>query len=393
MLMVDVPVLPKPDVDIDALRSYRLGRVLEQMDNADVDLMVLLNPVNLRYAADWREYPLFQSRIQIYDLFVGRDGTMAMHGGYGSPPSAVGERYPTHALNSFDGGLDLEENARRFANDVLATAGKGARIAVEKVNPSVVHALCERGLRVVDGEPLIQAARYIKSAEEIQCLRHSIAVAETAIDVMRSATEPGVTENQLFSLLHQVNVANDGDWIDARILCSGPRTNPWYQVATDRKIASGDLVAVDTDMIGPFGYCADISRTWLVGDSPTAQQRDLYRRAHAEITHNVMLLEPGRTFREISEKAFRHDDEFVAHRYTCLAHGVGMTDEYPKIAYRQDWEKEGYDGEIAANTVLSVESFVGSDRGGPGVKLEDMYLLTSDGPERLSAYPFEKALL
>lgn len=237
------------------------------------------------------------------------------------------------------------------------------------------------------------AARYVKSAEEIRCLQHSIAVAETAIDRVRSATETGVTENQLLSLLHQVNIANDGDWIDARMLCSGPRTNPWYQMATDREIAAGDLVAIDTDMIGPLGYCADISRTWLVGEVPTEQQRDLYRRAHAEITHNAALLEPGRSFREISESAYEHDEEFIAHRYTCLAHGVGMSDEYPKIAYRQDWDNDGYDGEIVPNTVMSVESFVGSDRGGPGVKLEDMYLVTSDGPKRLSTYPLEEALL
>lgn len=105
------------------------------------------------------------------------------------------------------------------------------------------------------------------------------------------------------------------------------------------------------------------------------------------------LLEPGRTFREISESAYEHDEEFIAHRYTCLAHGVGMSDEYPKIAYRQDWDNDGYDGEIVPNTVMSVESFVGSDRGGPGVKLEDMYLVTSDGPKRLSTYPLEEALL
>ncbi|MDE0066649.1 MAG: M24 family metallopeptidase [Acidimicrobiaceae bacterium] len=390
---MEIPVLEKPDVDIDAVRAYRRRRVLEQMDAADVELLVLLNPVSLRYAADWREYPLFQSRIQIYDLFVDPDGNMTMHGGYGSDGAAVGEQHPTHRLNSFDGGLELEEYSRRFASDVLTATGPGARIAVEQINPSVVVALREQGVRVVDAEPLIEAARYVKSAEEIQCLRHSIAVAEAAIDVMRSATEPGITENQLFSLLHQVNIANDGDWIDARMLCSGPRTNPWYQQSTDRKIAAGDLVAVDTDMIGPFGYCADISRTWAVDDTPTLQQRDLYRRAHSEITHNAALLEPGRTFREVSEKAFQHDAEFIAHRYTCLAHGVGLSDEYPKIVYRQDWETEGYDGEIMVDTVLSVESFVGSERGGPGVKLEDMYLVTADGPERLSSYPFEEELL
>ena len=391
--MFDTAILTKPDIDLDALRSYRLERVLEQMNIADVDLLVLFNPASLRYVADWREYPLYQSRIQVFDLLVERDGTMNLHGGYGELPPSVSNGLPTHALNCFDSGLELNTNAAAFAADVLAMVGAGARVALEQVNPSVTRALLDQGLRAIDAEPLMEAARYVKSVEEIQCLKHSIAVAETALHSMRCASNPGITENQLFSLLHQINIANDGDWIDARMLCSGPRTNPWYQMATDREVARGELVAVDTDMIGPFGYCADISRTWLVGEMPTAQQRDLYQRAHAEITHNAMLLEVGRSFREISEKAFRQPEEFIAHRYTCLAHGVGMTDEYPKIAYQQDWEHDGYDGEVFENTVMSVESFVGSDRGGPGVKLEDMYLVTSDGPCRLSSYPFEESLL
>ena len=130
-------------------------------------------------------------------------------------------------------------------------------------------------------------------------------------------------------------------------------------------------MAVDTDMVGPFGYGADISRTWLVGDRPpTGDQRDRYQRAHAEITHTARILAPGRTFKDVSDKAFRQPDEFIAHRYACVAHGVGMTDEYPRIAYRQDWPELGYDGELVPGAVISVESFVGSEHGGPGVKLE-----------------------
>ncbi|MEM7275235.1 MAG: Xaa-Pro peptidase family protein [Actinomycetota bacterium] len=387
-----VPIVPPPVVDLDALRSYRLGRVRQQMEAAEVDLLILLNPASLRYAVDWREYAVYQSRIQVYDLFVLGSGELILHGGYGADVPGLEVR-PTHALNGFDGGLDLVERARRFAADAVAAAGPGGRVAVEHVNPSATQALVDAGLVVVDAEPLMEAARYVKSAEEIACLRHSVAVAEAAMDLMRTALVPGVTENQLLALLHQVNVANDGEWIDGRMLCSGPRTNPWYQVATDRAVQDGDLLAFDTDMIGPFGYSADISRTWLLGERPTATQRDRYRRAHAEITHNAALLEPGRTFRELSDKSFRQPTEFVANRYTCLAHGLGLTDEYPKIPYPIDWATDGYDGELVANTVLTVESFVGSEHGGPGVKLEDMYLVTDDGPERLSAHPFEEILL
>lgn len=196
------------------------------------------------------------------------------------------------------------------------------------------------------------------------------------------------------AILHQVNIANGGDWIDGRMLCSGPRTNPWYQEASPRRLENGDLLAFDTDMIGPNGYCADISRTWLSGHgNPTAVRRDRYRRAHAEIEHNAALIHPGTTFRELSDTAFRQPAEFITNRYACLAHGVGMSDEWPRVYYRHDWDAHGYDGVIEPNMVLSVESFVGSDQGGPGVKLEQMYVVTDHGPQPLSTYPYEPSLL
>lgn len=385
-----IPIVEPPDVDMAALRSYRLSRVTEQMTMNGVDLLVLVNPVSLRYAADWREYAMFVSRIPTYYLFVFPDGRLVMHGAYAQEHEFIAEFRPADYLSAFDGGLDLGELAGSFAAKVRAAAGSGATVAVERISPSAVQALEAAGLRILDGDPLMEQARSVKSEQELTCMRHSIATAEAAMSAMWAALEPGITENQLFAILHQTNVANDGDWIDGRMLCSGPRTNPWYQEASDKVILSGELVAFDTDMIGPFGYCADISRTWLVGGAPpTSVQRDLYRRAHAEVEHNASLVSAGMSFRELSDKAYRHDDEFVAHRYACMAHGVGLTDEYPKIYYRQDWERHGYDGVIEANTVLSIESFVGSERGGPGVKLEEMYLVTTTGAERLSSYPFE----
>ncbi len=390
---VSVPVLRRPAVDARALRAYRLARLTAEMRAADVALAVLTNPISLRYAADWREYLPYQSHIPTYTLFVTADGGLTMFGAYATGHDVIDAFGPTHGLNGFDGGLEQRARVARFVDDVVAAVGRGARVALEPLNPSVGLALAADGVDVVDAEPLVEAAKFVKSAGELVCIRHSIDVAEAALGLLRSQP-PGVTENEQVALLHHVNIANDGDWIDGRMLCSGPRTNPWYQQASPRVIRPGDLVAVDTDMVGPFGYTADISRTWVSGEvEATAEQRDRYRRAHDEIVHNAALLEPGRTFRELTEKSFRQPEEFVAHRYTCLAHGVGMSDEYPRIVYPQDWQREGYDGELVPGAVLTVESFVGSELGGPGVKLEDMYVITDTGAERLSTYPFEEALL
>ena len=119
----------------------------------------------------------------------------------------------------------------------------------------------------------------------------------------------------------------------------------------------------------------------------------LYQRAFDEVHHNMALIAPGVGFRELSEKAYRQPERFVPNRYTCLAHGVGMSDEYPMIAYRQDWARTGYDGVIQEHMVLCVESYVGETGGEEGVKLEQPVLVTASGCEPLCHYPFEESWL
>jgi Xaa-Pro aminopeptidase len=69
--------------------------------------------------------------------------------------------------------------------------------------------------------------------------------------------------------------------------------------------------------------------------------------------------------------------------YSCLFHGVGQCDEFPNIVMPSSWADFGYEGVLEAGMVLTVESFVGRQDGGEGVKLEIQVLVTENGPERL----------
>ena len=321
----------------------------------DVALSILSSPLSLRYAVDFREYQLFQSRIPTFVLFVPVEGPVTLFGAANHDLDLVDEYRPTQLLNTFDGGADRGRHRSSLRAHPSATLWPTAdsrrvhRVAVERLHTSTVSTLTGSGVEVVDADPIIESGPAASSRRERSpCMRHAVTVAQRAIDLMRAALEPGITENELWAILHHTNIANDGDWIDGRMLASGPRTNPWLQEATSRVIGAGELVGLDTDMIGPFGYCADISRTFLCGDvAPTPAQIDLYRHAHDEVHTNVGLLEPGLGFRELAMKAYARREEFRAHRYPCLAHGVGMSDEYPQIRYLEDWDERGYDGEIA----------------------------------------------
>ena len=385
-----------PEIDFDALYGYRMDRIKSSLREAGAVMCVLVSPISLRYAVDYRTYGLFQAHIPATYLFVPIEGPVVIHGTYGPSPM-VDEVRPGRAISFFDGAEELSEAARLLADDIvnyLAELGTdNRRIAVEYVNPSITQALLQRGLEVADGVIVSERARVIKSDEELTCMKWAIAVAELGIAKMKEAMKPGVSEVQLWALLNYTNLANNGDWHDGRMLASGPRTNPWCQEACERKIQSGDLVAFDTDMIGPYGYFADISRTFHCGpDTPTKRQKQLYRLAVEEIDYNLTLVKPGISFHEFQRQAFVPPEEFHEQAYVCTVHGVGMCDEYPKItpAFRGP---NLYDGTLEAGMVLCVESYMGVVGEKEGVKLEQQVLVTQDGYEMLSTYPLEEKLL
>lgn len=394
----DAP-LAAPEIELGAMRRYRLGRLRAEMRRADIDLAVLTNPVSIRYAVDYRNYQLFQARMPIVYLMVPVEGPVIMFGALVEGDTLIDEMRPASKLSFFAAGPSLPDEAAQFAADVRQVlheiGAPNGRVAVEHVNPSAVHALTEHQLRAEDAIPFVEFAKAVKSPEEIAALRHAIDVAQLGMTRMRAALRPGVTENHLWSLLHQTNIAHDGEWFDGRSLTSGPRTNSWYQEASSRRVEAGDLVAFDTDMMGPLGYCADISQTWFCGPGkPTPAQRDLYARAYDEVQANMAQLQVGRTFRELSEASSRQPERFQANRYVCAVHGVGLGDEYPMIYYPRDWEAaRAYDGVLQAGMCLCVESYIGLEGGPEGVKLEEQVLLTETGVEVLSTYPFEEDLL
>lgn len=389
-------VRPLPEIDHDRLRTYRKGRLRQALKQHDAAMCLLVNPISLRYATEYRTYGLYQSHIPTTYVFVPQEGPVVIHGVYGPPPGA--DRIaPGRALNFFDGADTLSDAARLLADDVVRYLKElgtdNRRVAVEYVNPSLTQALLQRGLEPIDGVLVSEEARIIKSADEIECIKWSCAVAELGMAKLKEALRAGVTELQLWALLNYANLANNGDWHDGRMLASGPRTNPWVQEASPRIVESGDLVGFDTDMVGPFGYFADISRTFHCGPAkPTKRQKQLYRLALDEIEHNLRLVRPGISFVEFQKWAWLVPEEFQAQAYPCVIHGVGMCDEYPRVNYGFRG-RPPYDGRLEAGMVICVESYIGAVGERDGVKLEQQVLVTNDGYELLSSYPWEERLL
>ena len=390
-------------VDETALALGRLARLREQMARHDLDAILLNDPVNIRYACGARNMQVFASRNGAARyLLVGHDRAILYEMG-GCEHLAQGlptlDELRTASNVSFAARADnVLEAERTWAVDMAATlrglVGARARIGTERLPPAIVHGLDASGFRLTDGVGAVERARAVKTPEEIVCIRAAMRDTEGGVAALERALRPGITETELWSVLHQAVIARGGEYFETRLLNSGARSNPWFQETAAKRIAPGEMVALDTDVVGCHGYYADFSRTFHAGpDAPTDAQRRLYRTAHEQVSHNLSVLRPGLTFRDYARAAWTIPERYFEHRYYVSAHGCGMAGEYPYLYHEADFDAAGYDGEIVAGMVLCVESFIGEVGGRDGVKLEQQALVTPGGIEVLSRYPFADGLL
>lgn len=393
-----------PVANLDEVRLYRLGRVREALRQRDYAGIILWDPLNTRYATDVTNMQIWSMHNEVRYVFVPTEGPVVVfefdakdHFSSGIP--TVDETRPATSMFYMGAGPRHSEMARKWAaemDDLLRAHGGGnRRVAIDRMGFEGAHALAGYGYEIFDGFELMENARLIKSAGEIALMRHAIEVCEKGIENMRASLRPGITENALWSKLHETNIALGGEWIETRLLSSGPRTNPWYQECSMRPIEAGDIVSFDTDLVGPYGYCCDMSRSWVCGDAgPSDEQRRLYGMAVEQMRHNTGLVKAGRSIIEIAQNAWTIPDDCYANRYTVLYHGVGLCDEFPAVIHAKDYANgDGFDFVLEAGMTLCVEALIGVEGGRECIKLEDQVLVTEDGCEQLTSYPFEESWL
>ncbi len=389
-------------IDQKKLRAYRLARVRAELKKRDLMGCLLADPLNIRYATGSRNMQVWTLHAPGRWAFVPVEGPVVLYEFMATAHvnegiETIDEMRPCTPWFYFLAGPRCEEKAALWAREVAEMVkkhgGGNNRLAIDRCEPMGATRLAALGVDLRDAQEPMEQARLIKSAEEIAAIRLSMDVCDAALTKMRAALRPGITENQLWSILNEVNTAHDGEWIECRLLSSGPRTNPWFQECGNRVIEAGDLAVFDTDMVGPLGYLADISRSWVCpGKKATAEQKQLYALAQEQVLFNMELLRPGLGFREFAEKCWPVPEKYLQNRYMMMIHGCGLVDEYPSIAYARDFADWGYDGSFEENMVVSVDSYIGEVGGKEGVKLEQQVLITAKGAEALSKFPFKDAL-
>lgn len=389
---------PIPHDTLVSARQYRLARIREQLQNFDYAALLLYDPVNIRYALDVRNMQVWCAHSAMRYALIFADGPAIMFefdgchhlcDGYegidevrSSVPwifMEVGDRVPQQVASW---GREIAE--------LMRSHGAGnRRLAVDKLEPLGLKELEAHGLEIVDGQELTERARAIKSEDELTLMRWTIRVCEAGMARIYENSVAGRSEQELWAELNYENARSGGEWLETRLLTCGARTNPWYQECSDYVCRQGEMISFDTDMIGPYGYCADLSRSWTCGYTPmTSKQAELYAAAVEQINHNLEIIECGMSFREFNAKSWRIPERFQPYRYSLAAHGVGMADEWPVIPLHPDFEF-ACEGRFEENMVLCVESLIG-EKGSESIKLEVQVVVRDRTVERLDSFPFEE---
>ncbi len=387
--------LREDEINFDKLRSYRLNRVKKELEKNNLEACILFDPVNIRYALDTVNMSVYNMHNLTRYCFIPVSGPTILYEYFNCEIlskhlNLIDEIRPAITWDYFSNGDQASSQLKKWINEVKELSNsyfKSKKIAIDVINGPAVTALNQENIKVVDAKLILEQARVIKSPEELKCMKAAIDVAEIGVTKMRNELKAGMTEDELWSILHKTNIEHGGEWIECRILSSGERTNPWMQESSNKVIQKGEIVSFDTDMVGPYGYCADISRTFVEGHKFNEDQKKLYQMATEHIDYNSRLIKPSVSFKEFTEKSWKLPDEYYGNRYSCMLHGIGLCDEWPQIKYPTDGGQR--EGHFEKNMTITLESYIGKVGGKEGVKLEQQYLVGENNLELMSHHPLE----
>ena len=249
--------LREDEIDFDKLRSYRLDRVRKELVKNNLEACILFDPVNVRYALDTVNMSVYNMHNLTRYCFVPVNGPTILYEYFNCEIlskhlNLIDEIRPAITWDYFSNGDQANLQLLKWINEVKDLSKnyfKSKKIAIDVLNGPAVTALNKEGIDVVDAKLILEQARVIKSPDELTCMKAAIEVAEKGVSKMRSDLKAGMTEDELWSILHKTNIENGGEWIECRILSSGERTNPWMQESSNKVIQSGEIVAFDTDMV------------------------------------------------------------------------------------------------------------------------------------------------
>ena len=373
--MTVVDVLP----DDAVLRRARRDRLLAEMASADIDVLVVGREANARYVSGAPRLWTAGSRA------------------FGPGCVLVRATGAVHLLSTWDEGIPAEIphenlygisfNSTNFLTALQRVEGAaGARtVGTDGLTPSAFRLLAKAfpSAELVDGEPLLRRVRRVKLPHEVDAIRASVRVAETALGAPWSALKPGITERQLTGLFMgamaeegvSTPASQDVAWV------TSPE-HPWRRASRDAPVGRGDLVAFDAGVILD-GYVGELGRTRAVESEARSDEslrekwRDLWDR----------LIERCQVGAPLSGLLSAYDAAGVPPPPVPVARGLGLGFDLPLVTHLLP--ASAGEENFEAGMVFALTAYVWKEGRG-ALYIQEPVHLSATGPESLCTTPFHE---
>jgi Xaa-Pro aminopeptidase len=237
-----------------------------------------------------------------------------------------------------------------------------------------------------DATPLLAEARALKTEQEIERMRLANEIAAAAMEHCRLIIEPGMTEAQIAAewegLVHGEGTGWEGKVelaLGFSLVWSGSGIKT-FTATTSRPVIEGEPTLFEI-WVCADGYWCDHTKNLVCGEL-TPRYRELEQGLMAVYDDAIGFARPGASLVELDRRIRAGIDAmgFPGQPSHPIAHGVGARAHEPPYAHQAGG------GELAEGMVLAIEPGCYIEGGG-GLRVEDNFLITTEGAEKLSAFP------
>ncbi|MEK7467291.1 MAG: aminopeptidase P N-terminal domain-containing protein [Planctomycetota bacterium] len=227
-------------------------------------------------------------------------------------------------------------------------------------------------------ESRLARMRLVKDDVELGLLRQALKITGDSLIAAMAKATPGMKEREFQVLLEQGYLDGGAEWLAfPSIVGSGMNGTMVHYTENGEQLDRNELVVVDTG--AEFGmYAADVTRTFPASGKFTKRQREVYEAVLAAQKAGIAAIKPGTTLLQVDAVARRTLDDlgFAGKMPHLTGHWVGM----------QVHDVGSYATRLEPGMVVTVEPGVYLADEGIGVRIEDVFVVTKDGAENLSAW-------
>jgi Xaa-Pro aminopeptidase len=390
-------------VRFDRLRQERLARIKSLLAASELGALLCFDMTNIRYVTATHIGTWAQDKLNRFCLLPQSDepimwdfGSAARHHELYNP--WLGDGRSRAGISTLRGAMSpqsgrAEDVAHKIKVELEERGLLSEPVGVDAVETSVLFALQDAGIEVVDGQQLMQEARVIKTQDEITLLNTACMMVDAAYEELYRAMRPGMRENECVALVNKVLYEMGSEFVEGVNAISGERCNPHPHVYTDRALRPGDPAYFD--ILHSFnGYRTCYYRTFAIGSASRALV-DAYKRCRYYLDAAIAAIRPGVTTGEVvslwpkaEEFGFPNEEAAFALQF---GHGVGLA----------IWEKPifsrlvslDHPEEIKEGMVFALETFWPASDGWSAARIEEQLVVTADGCEVITRFPAEDLIV